>query len=135
MVRKKVIFKERTSHYARFYVRHLDDKDKKVLVSLRQRRLREIVLIVLRKEKIKYSDLLDSLKIPPSTLSFYLKYLIEKKILSRDKIGYENIYFIKEKERISRVLLTYKASFLDKLVDKAMGTWMETEFLKSKTNN
>ena len=56
MVRKKVLLKESSEHYARFYIKQLDDEDKKILHSLRQKRPREIVLIILSKEKIKYSS-------------------------------------------------------------------------------
>lgn len=132
MVRKKVLFRESKGHYTRFFAKHLDTKDKKILSFLRQRRLREIVLIILSEQKVKYSSLLDSLKIPPSTLSFYLKYLVENNVISRHKIGYENIYFIEERERVTKVLATYKSSLLDRLVDKTLGTWMETSFQKSQ---
>ena len=131
MVRKNVLFKESGKHYSRYYARHLDDEDKKILKSLRQKRLREIVIILLQKEKAKYSFLLRILDIPPSTLSFYLKYLIKNKIISKNKIGYENIYTINEKDRIAKVLITYKSSFIDKLIDKTLNTWLETQFRKN----
>jgi predicted transcriptional regulator len=131
MVRKKVLLRESEGHYTRYYVEQLDAKDKKILRSLRQRRLREIVLIIFSGEKMKYHDLLETLKIPSSTLSFYLKYLHDRNVIGLHKIGYENFYFIKEKERVTKVLTTYKSSFMDRLVDKTLGTWMETSFRKS----
>ncbi|MEJ2271623.1 MAG: winged helix-turn-helix domain-containing protein, partial [Candidatus Bathyarchaeota archaeon] len=102
----------------------------RILKSLRQKRLREIVILLLQKEKVKYSFLLESLDIPPSTLSFYLKYLTKNNIVGKNKIGYENIYYISERERVAKVLMTYKSSFIDKLIDKTLNTWLETQFLK-----
>jgi predicted transcriptional regulator len=102
MVIKKILLRDSEGHYTQYYVEHLDGEDKKILCSLRQRRLREIVLIILSKEKVKYSDLLGSLKIPSSTLSFYIKYLRDLNIVSRRKIGYENFYFIKERDRVTK---------------------------------
>jgi predicted transcriptional regulator len=131
MVRKKVLLREDEGHYTRYYVEQLDAEDKKILRSLRQRRLREIVLIILSEEKVKYCDLLDTLNIPSSTLSFYLKYLRDRNVIDMSKIGYENFYFIKERKRVTKVLTTYKSSFMDRLVDKTLGTWMETPFRKS----
>jgi predicted transcriptional regulator len=128
MVRKKVLLKESSKHYSRYYVKHLDEDEKRILKSLRQRRLREIVIILLSKKKAKYSQLLETLEIPPSTLSFYLKYLVENNVISRHKIGYENIYSIINKDQVAKVLLTYRSSFLDKLIDKTMSTWLETNF-------
>jgi DNA-binding transcriptional ArsR family regulator len=102
------------------------------LSVLRQKRLREIVLVALANTKVKYQFLSDRFKLPHSTLSFYLKYLVDNNILARVKIGYENLYTIQDEERVAKVLIAYKSSFLDKLVDKTLSTWMETHFRKYK---
>jgi len=130
MSRKKIIFSESDGHHKRYYTKPLDPEDKKVLSALRQRRLREIVLIILTSGKVKYQFLSDCLKLPHSTLSFYLKYLVQNNILERTRIGYENLYTVKDEERLTKVLIAYKSSFVDKLVDRALNTWMETHFHK-----
>lgn len=94
--------------------------------------MREIVLIVLANKKVKYQFLSDYFKLPRSTLSLYLKYLVDHNILAREKIGYENLYTVRDEDRIAKILIAYKTSFLDKLVDKALNTWMETRFRKEK---
>src|SRR4030066_1727480 len=78
MVRKKIVFGEKEGHYKRYYTKPLDKEDKKILSALRQKRIREIVFTVMINEKAKYQYLSDYLKLPHSTLSFYLKYLVEK---------------------------------------------------------
>lgn len=132
MARKRILFAETDTHYKRYYARPLDREDKKVLSALRQKKLREIVFLVLTNEKAKYQFLADYFKLPHSTLSFYLKYLVEKGILSKEKIGYETIYTVKDEDRVVKVLIAYKASFLDKLVDKTINTWLETYSEKKK---
>jgi len=132
MTRKKIVFGETDGHYRRYYVKPLEPEDKKVLAALRQKRMREIVLIILANKKAKYQFLSDQLKVPHSTLSFYLKYLVDHNILARDKIGYENLYTVQDEDRVAKILMAYKSSFLDKLVDKALNTWMETRFHKEK---
>lgn len=132
MVRKKIILREKDRRYKRYYVRQLDDEDKKTLSALRQKRMREIVLIVLSNKKAEYQVLLNDLRIPPSTLSLYLKYLVDHNILMRHKVGRENIYTVQDEDRIAKVLISYKSSFVDRLVDKALRTWMETKFRKSQ---
>ena len=126
MSRKRILFAEADAHYKRYYATPFDQEDKKVLSALRQKRLREIVFIVLTNEKAKYQFLADYLKLPHSTLSFYLKYLVEKGILVKEKVGYETIYTVKDEDKVAKVLIAYKASFLDKLVDKTINTWLET---------
>jgi len=132
MVRRKVVFSEKDGRYKRHYIKPLGAEDKKTLAALRQRRLREIVLITLSNKKVRYQAFLEILRIPHSTLSLYLKYLVDWGVLERHKIGYENIYTIQDEDRVVRVLTSYKASFVDRLVDKALSTWMETRFRESK---
>ncbi len=89
MVRKKIIYSETDTHYKRYYAKPIVEEDKKVLSALRQKRLREVVLLILSHGKAKYQFMADYLKIPHSTLSFYLKYLVDNGILVKDKVGYE----------------------------------------------
>lgn len=132
MIRKKIIFGETEDHHKRYYTKPLDPDDKKVLVALRQKRMREIVLIVLENGKAKSQLLVERLRLSHSTLSSYLKYLVNRNILVREKIGYENLYTVREEDRVAKVLIAYKPSFLDKLVDRVLDTWMETHFLKEE---
>src|SRR4030066_1340154 len=133
MEHKKILFSEADSHYRRYYARPLDSEDKKILSALRQKRMREIVFVVLINKKVKYQFLADYLKMPNSTLSFYLKYLVDNMVLAKEKIGYENIYIVQDEDRVARVLIAYKSSFIDKVVDKALNTWMESYSRKGKT--
>lgn len=133
MARKKIIYSERDTHYKRYYAKTLDVDDKKVLSALRQKRMREIVLLVLSKGKAKYQFMADYLKVPHSTLSFYLKYLVDHGILVKDKIGYETIYTVKDEDKVLKVLVAYKASFLDKLIDKTLAMWLEAYSREERT--
>ena len=94
--------------------------------------MREIVLVVLENGKAKYQLLAERLKLSHSTLSSYLKYLVDRNILAKEKIGYENLYTVQAEDRVAKVLIAYKPSFLDKLVDRALDTWMETHFLRAE---
>jgi DNA-binding transcriptional ArsR family regulator len=132
MARKKIIFAETDAYYKRYYAKPLDREDKKVLSALRQKRMREIVFLVLVKEKVKYQFMSDYLKLPHSTLSFYLKYLVDNGILAKEKIGYETIYTVRDEDRVAKVLIAYKASFLDKIIDKTLATWLETYTAKKE---
>ncbi len=132
MTRKRIIFKETKGKIKRFYAELLDAADKKVLVALRQQRMRQIVLTVLANKKTKFKFLAERLELPPSTLSYYLKYLVDRNILVKEKVGYENIYTVKDEDSVAKVLTAYKSSFLDKLVDRALNTWMETRSPRGK---
>jgi predicted transcriptional regulator len=130
MARRSVVIEEKSEHYTRYYYKPLEAEDKKVLSVLRQKRMREIVMLILVNKKAKYRFIVETLKLSPSTVSFYLKYLLNDCIVERTKIGYENIYTLKDEERIAKILITYQSSFLDKIVDKWANTWLGPNFSK-----
>lgn len=132
MTRKRIVFDETTDHHRRYYTKPLDPGDKKVLSALRQERMREIVLVTLTNKKVKYQFLADHFKLPHSTLSLYLKHLVDNNILARERIGYENLYTVRDEDRVAKVLIAYKSSFLSKLVDKTLSTWLETQLQREK---
>jgi predicted transcriptional regulator len=115
-----------------FYTRYFDEKlgivDREILSILRQRRHREILLAIISKSKASYSHLMNGLNIPASTLSLYLKKLVEKDLIERHSIGRETYYTIKNEARVASLLVFYKTSFVDRLIDNAMITLLETRF-------
>jgi predicted transcriptional regulator len=133
MGRKKILIAETQNHHKRYYTKPLDPEDKKLLAALRQRRMREIVLIILANGKAKQQLLADQLKLSDSTLSSYLKYLVTSNILAKERIGYENLYTIRDKDRVAKVLIAHKSSFIDRLVDNALDIWMETRLRKEES--
>ncbi|MGA2387040.1 MAG: transcriptional regulator [Candidatus Bathyarchaeia archaeon] len=132
MAQRSVIIEEKTGHYTRYYCTPLDDADKKVLSVLRHKRLREIVMMIMLNKKAKYRFIVQSLELPTSSVSLYLKYLFDNGIVERTKIGYENIYTLKNEERIEKVLSAYQSSLLDAIVDKWTSTWLENRSIKQK---
>jgi hypothetical protein len=45
----------------------------------------------------------------------------------RERRGKENMYFVTDEESVMKVLVVYRPSFLDKLVDHAISLYMERE--------
>jgi predicted transcriptional regulator len=135
MARRNVIYEEKTEHYTRYFTTPLDAEDMKLLTVLRQKRLREIVLLILVNKKAKYRFIVESMALPNSTVSLYLRTLLDNNIVERAKIGYENIYTLKDEERVSKILIAYQSSFVDKIVDKWAATWLENRSEKGKTKD
>lgn len=135
MARRNVIIEEKAEHYTRYYCSPLDPEEKRILSVLRKKRLREIVMIILVSKKAKYRTIVETIKLPASTISFYLKCLLENGIVERTKIGYENVYTIKDENKIAKVLIAHKSSFLDILVDRWASTWFEPNLNEKKTES
>jgi predicted transcriptional regulator len=128
MTRRNVIVEEEGKHFTRYYSTPLSPEDKKILIILRHKRMRDIVMLILYNQKIKYQTLTETFKMPTSTLSLYVKRLLENNIMERTKIGYESIFTIKNENQIAKILIAYQASLSDTLVDKWAKTWLEGPF-------
>lgn len=103
----------------RFFVTDLDGPtDRRLLGALRQESLRRVLLHMLREEgPIAHRALQEGLGLPPSTLAAYLAQLTRRGILQRRVAGRESRYEVVDRERIIRLLHTFRASFLDEMVD------------------
>lgn len=127
MVRHKVIIKEREGVYTRYFAQQPTKEELKLISAFRHEKVREIVAIILEKKEAKFQNLKDYLNLPSSTLSYYLKYLLDNNILTRQQVGHQSIYSIKN-QNVQKALLMAKSSFTDKLIDKVLRTFMETDF-------
>jgi predicted transcriptional regulator len=138
MIRHNILYKEKDGRYVRYFAGQSTKEERKLISAIRHEKLREIVLIILEKEEVKFQDLKNYLDLPSSTLSYFLKCLLDRGILRREKVGYENIYSIQD-QRVGKVLVIYEPSFTDRIVDKVSRTFMETDFKnagrKSVKNN
>jgi predicted transcriptional regulator len=131
MVRRNVLRREREGRYTRFYARLLDEKDEKVISILRQRKLREIILLIIAKDGITFRGLQNITKLPTSTLSYYIKQLTDHGLISKQRVGHEILYKTKD-ARVEKVLVGYRSSFLDRLIDRVLFTFAETQFQKKQ---
>ena len=127
MARHNVVYREREGGFTRYFAQQPTEEEHKLISALRHEKMREIVLIVLDKKVAKFQDLKDYLNLPSSTLSYYLKYLMDNCILIKQQIGYESIYSIQD-QNVRKALLMAESSFTDKLIDKVLRSFMETDF-------
>ena len=103
----------------------LTGDERRILSALRQSNPRRIILVLMDRGRVSHKELMEGTGFKPSTLSFYLKDLLEKGVVVREKRGRVNWYSVEEKELVVRVLRSYRPSFLDALVDRFLETWFE----------
>ena len=127
MIRHNVLYKERDGRYVRYFASQVMDEDRQLISALRHEKLREIVLVVLEQKEVKFQDLKNTFDLPSSTLSHYLKHLVDRCILRRKKIGYESVYSIQD-QKVGKLLVMYESSLTDRIVDKILRAFMETDF-------
>ena len=124
--REDLIFSEEDRYFKRFFPKgRIPNVPTQYFAVLRQESLRAIVLFLLNSPGSRHATLMAALSLPASTLSTYLSYLVRRGVVRREKSGKENLYFVQDEEAVVKVLLVYRPSFLDKLVDNAIQLYME----------
>ena len=72
---------------------------------------------MLKNEFCTFNEIVDHLEKAPSTVSWHIKKLKEAGILNTNYGNDHFLYSILDKEMISRILLEYKESFTDRIID------------------
>jgi len=98
--------------------------DKRLLGLLRQRKPRAILLILLNEESANFDELRRRVGVSKSTLSFHLKKLGAAGVVIVDSGAQRNLYGLSDKNKVATMLITYRRSFLDAAVDRALEAWL-----------
>ncbi len=109
----------------RYYVHgKVDHTEKMILSVLRKEIPRGIVLYLLLNPDSGYQEILDNFDLSPSQLSYYLDKLLKKNILEQVREGRNTFYSVKDEEALANVLIAYKPTFLDSVVDAFVDIWL-----------
>jgi len=124
LARHGLIQEERTGNNVRYFPREVGTDQKKVLGVLRSRPLRGIVLFIITHANCSPEQITHGVHIAPSTLSWHLRTLTQQGIVKVAVHGKRHRYDIAiDKENVLKLLIAYRASFLDALVDNVIEMW------------
>ena len=98
--------------------------DKALLGLLRQSKPRAILLILLNAESGGFDYLRRKVGVSKSTLSFHMKKLEEAGIVAVQEDRQRKTYTLPDKNKVAELLITYRPSFLDAAVDRALEAWL-----------
>ena len=120
-----IVRTERDKNYVRYYplTKNWSDEEKDALNLLRNEKIRHILIFLLEKKKSTPLKISENTGISLSTLSWYLKQMQQKGVITQTKKGRFRIYRIKDSELILKYLVAHKSSFLDAVVDRFIETW------------
>lgn len=129
--KKNLIRAQTDGDYVRYFARDmsLNEIDRKILSLLRRSGCRHILIQLLNNPDLNNKQLSQALSLSASTISWNLNILIEAGIIERKKIGRTSNFTIVDPSAICKLLICYKESFLDALVDGFIEMW---EFNNSK---
>ncbi len=122
--KRSLIVSRKEGKYKRFYVRgDIDSSDKDRLAALRKELPRTIILFLMEYPGCTHKEISEVIDVAPSTLSYHLKNLREKNMVTYEK----NQYCVKDEEAVADLLIQYRRTFLDNLVDRFVRMWTKRE--------
>jgi predicted transcriptional regulator len=132
--KKNLIRTQIDGDYVRYFTKdqRLNETDRKILSLLRRSGCRHILIQLLNNPDLNNKQLSQALGLSPSTISWNLNILIEAGIIDRKKTGRISNFTIVDPSNVSKLIICYKESFLDTLVDGFIEMW---EFKDSKSRS
>jgi predicted transcriptional regulator len=101
----------------RYFVANIPKKDSDIIGHFRSRVTRDIVFFVLESEFCTFNEIVDHVRKAPSTVSWYIKRLKERGILRVIYGDEHQLYSLIDRMVVNDILLKYKQSFTDKIID------------------
>ncbi|MBS3137388.1 ArsR family transcriptional regulator [Candidatus Woesearchaeota archaeon] len=108
----------------RYFPKQFSSENKKLMGLLRQESIRRILLCLLVNDKCIHEQLTAFVKLSPSTVSWHLKKLRENNVVEFMIIGEKTHYhLLADKKEIVNLLITYRESFFDAMVERVIEMW------------
>jgi predicted transcriptional regulator len=101
----------------RYYITQIPDKDTKIISSLKNGMMRQIVLYILTHDMCTFGDIVKSSGKAQSTISWYLNRLKDVGIISVETGERFQLYALADSKEIKKILCKYKNIFLDESVN------------------
>lgn len=129
--KRNLIRSSNDEDYVRYFVkdRSLNENERRILSLLRRSGCRHILIQLLNNPELNNKELSQAVGLSPSTISWNLNKLVEAGIIERKKTGRISNFTIVDPTAVAELLICYKESFLDALVDGFIEMW---EFKNSK---
>jgi len=126
LVEIDLIVEKEDGHYRRYYPQGtIGSRDKKILSMLNQPIPRKILMYLLLHPNSNFKEIAKNFSESPSTISFHVDKLIKSELIKKEKLGREMLYSVTDEQSVAKMLITYKQSFLDSLVESFVETWCE----------
>ena len=120
LTRYDIIRQEKIGNNVRYFTKNLSEEEKKILSLLRTKSYRGIIICLVSNGESSHKKISDFTGLSPSTVSWHIKKLLREGVINSSERGY--VLQI-EKSRIMKLLIAYRESFLDSLVDRAIEMW------------
>lgn len=114
------------AHYKRYFVvAQVKPEAKPVLALLRQRMPRRVLVWLLEHPRSAHKEVAEGVGAPPSSLAFHLKKLLKARVVEVERAGRESLFWVRDADAVVALLVTYRVSLLDQVVDRFLDTFLE----------
>lgn len=118
LVQKGLLSVRKQEGFSRYYPGGQMAAEKMRLLScLRQEIPRGIMLYLLRNPGATHGQLLSRFSVSGGTLSYHIKKMLALGAIRLEKMGRESHFTVVDPETVTDLLIVYRRTFLDKLVD------------------
>lgn len=94
--------------------------DREMISTIRMRTPRRIIIFLLMHPDATFHEILGEFNFTKGALSFHMKRLGKSGIVLKGKKERENTYTVSEPERVKNLLVTYRASIADEVLDNVV---------------
>ncbi|VVB53603.1 Winged helix-turn-helix DNA-binding protein [uncultured archaeon] len=131
LVKHNLVAEEKGVEYSRFFPTEFKSiRERELMSLLRQESIRRILLHLLNTPAARNKELAEGVGLSPSTVSWHISKLTEVGAVVQENKGGDVLFRVSEPEVVTRLLVTYKSSFLDTIVDRFVEVW-EKENIKT----
>ncbi|MFA5357557.1 MAG: winged helix-turn-helix transcriptional regulator [archaeon] len=123
--KKRLIREEKEGKFSRFYSLGGGEINSVLMNLLRQTSVRRIILFLMKRRRAPLPQIAGGVGLSVSTASFHLQKLLQAQVVVQKNYGKKTYFFLSDKDAVLEILLSYKGSFLDELVDNFTELWEE----------
>lgn len=126
MLKHDILVAIQDGNLKRYYIiGKVKANEKRILACLRNETARGLVLFLLLNPNSKFNEIAINFDLAPSKLAYHLKKLLEKEVIEKERKGRTTLYRVVDEEAIANVLISYRPSFLDGIVESFIEAWKE----------
>ena len=125
LTKKHLIKTERETKFLRYYLVRQTFEETGLMSLLRQESIRKIIVFLMQRRFANNTNISQIVGLSPSTTSWHLEKLVENEIIEKSRRGRKTYFKIVDKERIANLLVSYRRSFLDEVVNNFVEVWEE----------
>jgi predicted transcriptional regulator len=109
--------RQRGKRVTRYFASNIPKEDSNIIGCFRSKVVKKIICLLLKNEYCTFNEIVDHIEKAPSTISWHIKKLRKVGALSSEYRNGSIFYSIKDTIVVNRVLLEYKETFTDRVID------------------